>query len=214
MKKIFLIIALLATFSCTPKTSVEKPVDIPAPTESPKQEVPVTPVKTMWPKDEYRVAALAAASPLVSVVPKDVKNFCPNYEALSQADRKAFYAELMAAMVKFESNFKNEEKYTENFKDNTGHFVVSRGLFQISLESSQAYKCGFKKAEDIHEPLANIACAGNILGRWIPQDGYIGSQVGGKWMGGARYWSTLRSSGGPYSKITAITKDLQICKAK
>ena len=51
---------------------------------------------------------------------------------------------LMVEMARYESGFKPEATYKENFKDSQGRFIISRGLYQLSVESAnqKAYGCG------------------------------------------------------------------------
>lgn len=147
-------------------------------------------------------------------LPKDYAEFCPNFPNLSHAERRQFYTELGYWMIRYESNFKPETKYTESFDDAQGKPVISRGLFQISIESANGYGCGFKNPEDLHDPQANINCGVRILNRWVGRDGYIGKTVGKSNLGGARYWSVLRAHSGSRPKIVSAVKAISICKGE
>ncbi|MDG0815082.1 transglycosylase SLT domain-containing protein [Bdellovibrio svalbardensis] len=149
---------------------------------------------------------------LLDVIPADKNTFCPKYDKLSYAQRKQYWAFLISSMVKFESNFNTNTSYTESFADSNGNRVVSRGLLQISIESGNAYGCGFKTTKDLHDPLQNLSCGIRILDRWIGRDGRIAGNVGG-WKGGSRYWSVLRTSNStPYNSIVNGSKNLAMCK--
>lgn len=149
---------------------------------------------------------------ILDVVPADSATFCPNYNKFNYNQRKEFWAFLMSAMVRFESNFKPETSYQESFKDSKGNYVVSRGLLQISIESGNAYGCGFKTSQDLHDPYQNLSCGIRILNRWLGRDGRMAGKVGDSWRGGARYWSVLRTTSGSYPKIVEMTKALPMCK--
>ena len=150
---------------------------------------------------------------LLDVIPADQTTFCPRYSSLSYAQRKQYWTFLISSMVRFESNFKPEVAYTENFNDSNGRKVVSRGLLQISIESGNAYGCGFKTTQDLHDPKKNLSCGIRILNRWLGRDGRIAGKVSGSWRGGARYWSVLRSSNStPYNSISSWSRGLSICK--
>lgn len=149
---------------------------------------------------------------MLDVIPADSATFCPNYKNLSYDQRKQFWIFLMSAMVRYESNFNTNTTYTESFADSSGNRVVSRGLLQISIESGNAYGCGFKASSDLHDPQKNLSCGVRILDRWVGRDGRIAGNVGG-WKGGARYWSVLRTSNsGPYNSIVGLAKGISICK--
>lgn len=149
---------------------------------------------------------------ILDVVPADAQTFCPKYSSLSYEQRKDFWAYLMSAMVRYESNFKPEVQYQEDFKDSTGKYVISRGLLQLSIESSKGYQCGISDANELHDPYKNLSCGIRILDRWLDRDGRIAGQVSSSWKGGARYWSVLRSTSKSYTEIVKLTNALPICK--
>lgn len=149
---------------------------------------------------------------IINAEKSDIETFCPKYDTLSYERQKDFWVYLISAVTKYESNFKPETAYTENFRDSSGKKVVSRGLLQLSIESGNAYGCGFKNAQELHDPFRNLTCGIIILNRWIGKDHRVAGKEAGTWKGGARYWSTLRSSLDPYKNIVAKTKVLPYCK--
>lgn len=150
---------------------------------------------------------------LLDVRPKDDSLFCPKYNTFSYARRKQYWAFLLSSMVHFESQFKTSAKLTEKFTDSSGKKVVSRGLLQISLESGNAYGCGLKSSQDLHDPLKNLSCGIRILNRWVGRDGRIAGKVLVSWRGGARYWAVLRSGDKvSYKSILKWSQNLSICK--
>ncbi|WP_413582130.1 transglycosylase SLT domain-containing protein [Bdellovibrio sp. HCB288] len=210
------------TPTTTPKPT-PTPTPKPSPTPSPTPSEPTTgrQVTPLWESahadgkkwTDYVDAQLEVlGQDLLDVKPADATTFCPKYNSLSYQERKEFWTYLMSQMVKYESNFKPATAYTESFNDSKGNRVVSRGLLQLSIESGNAYGCGFKSASEVHDPYKNLACGIRILNRWMERDGRIAGKVSGSWKGGARYWSVLRSTNSPYAKITAGTKAISICK--
>lgn len=150
---------------------------------------------------------------LLDVIPADRTLFCPKYANLSYAQRKQYWTFMMSAMAKFESSFNTNATYTESFADSSGNKVVSRGLLQISIESGNGYGCGLKTAQDLHDPLINLACGIRILNRWVARDARIAGQVDGTWRGGARYWAVLRAGDKTsYQSILKWSQNLSICK--
>ena len=141
----------------------------------------------------------------------DSASFCPKYNGLSAQQKREFWVYLLSAMTKYESNFKLAMTYKELFKDSKGEFVISRGLLQISFESSEGYSCGFADEEAIYDPELNLDCGIKILNFWITRDRSLAGRSGNTWRGGARYWSTLRSTGTPYAEITKLTRKLPFC---
>lgn len=191
------------------------------PQEKPQPEVPAASAPApLWEKVRSEGKSWTAhvtnsmenlGQDLLDVIPKDAATFCPKYANLNYTERKAFWTYLMSAMVRYESNFKPETSYTEDFKDSSGRYIVSRGLLQISLESSKGYACGFKTQSEIHDPLRNLDCGIRILDRWLGRDGRIAGKVGSSWQGGARYWSVLRSSSGSYNYIVKLMQTYSPC---
>lgn len=150
---------------------------------------------------------------LLDVIPADRTTFCPKYSSLSYSQRKQYWTFMLSAMTRFESNFNTNTKYTEDFNDSNGNKVISRGLLQISIESGNAYGCGFKSAQELHDPLKNLSCGIRILNRWVARDGRMAGKVSGTWRGGARYWAVLREGDKTsYQSILKWSKELSICK--
>jgi len=154
-------------------------------------------MKSLFPNQEWTDHALKMVRKygLDKLHPKDEKEFC------SYGMNEKNWVHLLAAMCKFESNFKPSTMYTENFKNSRGEWVISTGLFQLSYESVQGY--GFTETTaGLKEPLRNIEIAVAILTHWVKRDGVISSSSN---KGGARYWSVLRPSG----KLASVKRELR-----
>lgn len=199
------------------------PTPVPSPTPAPeppdqtlRDVIPLWEAKTadgkIW-TDHVDRELEKLGGDLLDVIPADAALFCPKYKNLSYAQRKHYWAFLISSMVRFESNFDPKLSFTEDFNDSQGKRVISRGLLQISIESGNAYGCGFKTTQDLHDPKQNLSCGIRILNRWMGRDGRIAGKVNGAWKGGARYWSVLREGNKTsYKSIVAWSKDLSICK--
>lgn len=207
--------------SPTPKPTpspTPTPIPTPVPSASPSpQPQPVDVIRARWePKNrdgaewsKHVYEALPVLAPkLLAKAPADVATFCPAYSKLSEGDRRNFWVYLLSGMTEFESGHNPAVTYKENFKDAKGNYVISRGLLQISIESGNAYGCGFKTEQEIHDPIKNLDCGLKILNRWIGSDGVI-SGHSTSWLGGARYWSVLRAP--KVSEIQGFTKALRMC---
>ena len=133
---------------------------------------------------------------LLTAEPVDIGQFCWSYAGLDREARVWFWSDLLAAMSKLESDHNEALQYTERFADVNGNRVVSRGLLQLSIESSRNYQCDISNAEQLHSAEENIRCATRILNKWVAQDNAIGlgSSFSASWRGGARYWSVLRNT--------------------
>lgn len=136
---------------------------------------------------------------LIDNAPEDVVDFCPNYFELEEQGKVAFWIHLLNSIAKRESAFDplvgNDES---NFGGAGANQVVSRGLLQISYDSSKArvYRqsgCAAKDADALHTFEDNITCGVAIFSHWAREDGCISCKnEAGKNLGIARYWSTLR----------------------
>lgn len=165
-----------------------------------------------WSEHVYRELPTLGPA-LLAINPVDAKIFCPNYTNLEESERKQFWAFFISTMVKFESDFDPKEAYTEGFTDSSGRYVVSRGLLQISLESSKGYRCGFTADKQLHDPMRNLSCGIIILNHWMKKDARIASRLGLNWKGGARYWSVLRAGRKTsYQSIVKWSNNLPFCK--
>ncbi len=136
---------------------------------------------------------------LIDNAPEDVVDFCPNYFELEENGKVAFWIHMLNSIAKRESAFDplvgNDES---NFGGAGSNNVVSRGMLQISYESSKArvYRqsgCSAKDANSLHDFEENITCGVAIFSHWSREDGCISCKnKAGKNLGIARYWSTLR----------------------
>jgi hypothetical protein len=115
-------------------------------------------------------------------------------------------------MTEFESGHRPATSFQEAFNDAQGNNVISRGLLQLSIESANAYGCGFANAMEIHDPKKNLSCGIRILNRWVGTDQRLAGRINTKWLGGARYWSVLRFTNAPLAKIQGYTRALAICR--
>lgn len=162
-----------------------------------------------WRNKEYKSLALESVrkygKELLKAEPKDGKE----YSIDRFPDRSIFWAELLGAMAKFESNQNPKLVYKEDFDDSNGEPVQSRGLLQISFESANGYGAKLKKPEELHDPMTNLRVGVLILSRWVPKDSLISGGKPGARKGGSRYWAVLRK---PH-RISAIQKMLKEVKA-
>lgn len=138
-------------------------------------------------------------------LPRDYKLYCPQLRHANAEEIESFYVYLLSAIAQLESNFDPRLSYRENFKDSRGNYVVSRGLLQLSLESSRGYKCSFRNEEEIHDPELNLRCGVRIINHWVARDALIGSHTASGFRGASRYWAALRGEKG--ERIREWTKN-------
>lgn len=133
---------------------------------------------------------------LVELEPRDVANYYPGYRDADRLERVEFWKFFLSCMAVKESGVNTNIEYKESFRDRNGRRIISRGLFQLSIESSWGYVSHggvrVNDAQELHDPKINLQIAVTILRRWIKTDGVISSY--NPFKGGARYWSVLRDN--------------------
>lgn len=165
---------------------------------------------------EHLLSAIRAhGENLLNIPPRDFASFCSRpFQSLTIAEREAFYVELLAGMIRFESNYEPNAVLHENPGDIDKAPRISRGLFQLGFDSVQFYQCGVTVPSMLHTPAVNVACGVRILNYWVGKDKVLAT---GK-RGGARYWAVLRDSPPVNLKnkraIQARTRALEVCRER
>lgn len=188
---------LLAALTLLPLAGCEAQPPAPTPTMAARTE-PALPTGRWDSKPDgpawtrFALAGIDAhGQGLLATQPADVASYCPRYPQAGPADRRAFWAGLMSALARPESNFNPAVTFTESFPDSSGRPVVSRGLLQISQESANGYGCGITDPQQLHDPETHLSCAARIINRLVTRDGVIGS-TSAPWKGMSAYWSPFR----------------------
>lgn len=162
-----------------------------------------------------------SAMPMVDIVPTDFKAKFP----AGKLDRAIFWCHLLSKMAQYESNYKPETIYKECSKDSKkykdakwfesekayciggskldGGVAISRGLFQISIQSANSYGANLTDPKKLHGPLTNIWAAILILNRWVVNDKVVAVDK----LGCARYWSVCRPTSDSKPKIMNYMKE-------
>jgi len=196
-----ILIMLLALVACGPTPT--PPASTPEPTTTPIE------YKGKWNNpdyDQFLITAIKERGPnLLTTKPSDYEDFIKDWPT-TEANLLNFWFKVIVEMAYYESGWKTTTQYKENFKDQKGNYIISRGLLQLSIESSRGYKCPFSTEQDIHNPKLNLECGVMILNKWVGQDVRIAGKVDGGWKGGARYWSVLREEIGENKKSTQAIK--------
>jgi hypothetical protein len=206
MRNLIIISLLLSSCAVTPVEVTHPPAVVDEPSGSNE------PLVADWSNESWSLAAYQGfmslgGEKLLSVNPADLLPVCKNFEKMGKEDRAKVYTYLVSAMARYESSFKPEETYQENFNDVHGNPVISAGLLQISVESGRGYGCPVTKTEDLFSPTTNLNCGVRILTRWISNDLLAFTNK----KGGARYWSVLRETSSSRAKILAKLKALPLC---
>lgn len=159
-----------------------------------------------WTLHTYHELRLTRPSP-ADMNPSDLKDFCPEYPAMDRKSRLNFWTQLVVAMTRYESGFKPETFHAEDFKDQYGRQVVSRGLLQMSIGSVEK-QCAITSSLQLHNPFRNLSCGVKLLTRYVLRDNKISDKVGEAYLGGARYWAVLRPGHKDFlQNIQATTKE-------
>jgi len=180
----------------------------PVPQMKPAPETPIDTKRAeiggaMWDPGWDKIVEEALPAEMLSAeAGRDVRPFCPQFDAMPEADKRAFWAYFFQALAGAEAGLKptSRVRHTEPevaVKDEvTGVQVRSEGLLQLTYEDEKRYGCDFDwtadrtlKADDpartILQPKNNLECGVKILDKQIvEQHKPLLSRSG--------YWSTLR----------------------
>ena len=180
----------------------------PVPQMKPAPETPIDTKRAeiggaMWDPGWDKIVEEALPAEMLSAeAGRDVRTFCPQFDAMGEADKRAFWAYFFQALAGAEAGLKptSRVRHTEPevaVKDEvTGVQVRSEGLLQLTYEDEKRYGCDFDwtadrtlKADDpartILQPKNNLECGVKILDKQIvEQHKPLLSRSG--------YWSTLR----------------------
>lgn len=155
--------------------------------------------------EEWTAATLAALTAegavLASTVPADVGQFCPNYQAASMPERRAFWAGLFSALAKHEST------WNPAARGGGGQWI---GLMQIAPGTARTYGCELPEGKGLTDGAANLACAVKIAAVQVGRDGAIVTDGDG-WRGIARDWAPMRAAG-KRADIAAWTRGQDYCR--
>ncbi|WP_298969962.1 transglycosylase SLT domain-containing protein [uncultured Roseobacter sp.] len=140
------------------------------------------PNQHLW--NEAALAALRAhGQPLTSMVPADIAQWCPYYEAADQTGRQAFWVGFMSALAKHESTYKPRA---------VGGGGKWFGLLQIAPATARGYECRAGSGEALKNGGDNLSCAIRIMAVTVPRDGVIFAREP-RWSGVAADWGPMRS---------------------
>lgn len=153
--------------------------------------------------------------------PKDIKDFCPQFENLSREEKINFWGLLVSMISKYESGFDPLVRYHEKtmgVDPVTKLPVHSEGLLQLSYQDSKYYKnCDFNweldkklKVKDpkktILNPELNLKCGVTILSSMLKRNEYLT-------IGKYQYWAVLHKNS-KYQKnkeMQKMFKDVSYC---
>ncbi|MBX3021600.1 MAG: transglycosylase SLT domain-containing protein [Bdellovibrionales bacterium] len=172
----------------------------------------------LWSAFVFQVIGAEAASVLLPGS-DDVREFCPAYDNISNAQRVNFWAFLISAIAKYESAFDPQARVMLSGTDEvTGKRTYAEGLMQLSYRDIRTYAfCAFDWEKDkklslqdtartIWDPLKSLDCGIKILATQIESVKKIGHA--------STYWNALKPSGikSRLTEIKTASKALPFCK--
>lgn len=151
----------------------------------------------------------------------DIHKYCPRYLTLSSLDRANVWAQLVAAMTKYESGYNPTARMRETTMGTdpiTKKPVYSEGLLQLSYQDITGWNfCKFNWSKDrllsakdprktILNPYTNLHCGVGILAKQVQRTGKIMLSKGA-------YWAVIKTnnSSNKISQIQAMVKSLKLC---
>jgi len=180
-----------------------EPVLKPAPSTPIAEEKAQLGDEETWQSDWDGIVEKALTPELLSAsAGNGMKQFCPRFQSMSQADKRAYWAYLFQALSGAESGLRavSNVQHTEPevaVKDRVSHRMVrSQGLLQLTYQDAARYGCDFDWNSDrnlnehdpdktILRPKNNLECGVKILQRQlIDHQRPLLSKVS--------YWSVLR----------------------
>lgn len=138
-------------------------------------------------------------SPLVSMIPADIGDWCPAYPNASEDGRRAFWVGFLSALAKHEST------YRPQVVGGGGRWY---GLLQILPATARGYDCRARTGAALKHGPSNLSCGVRIMAVTVLRDGVVSRR--GK--GVAADWGPLVSSR-KRSDMQAWTKKQPYCTA-
>jgi hypothetical protein len=186
----------------------------PAPSMKPAPPTPIDVTRAeiggpMWNPAWDKIVEEALPPELLSPqAGRDVRGFCPRFDAIAEADKRAFWAYFFQALAGAEGGLKptanvRHEQAGMQVKDSvTGMQGRTEGLLQLAYEDQKRYNCDFDydadrklKAGDpartILQPKNNLECGIKILDQELFQQHK-------PLLSHSEYWSTLQPGTASY----------------
>src|ERR1035437_5631848 len=158
--------------------------------------------ETWDPSWDLMVEEVLPADLLTPTPARDVKQFCPRFNAMNEVDKRSFWAYFFQALAGAEAgleptkNVRHTEAEVAVKDDVTKRLVRSEGLLQLTYMDADRYGCDFDWEKDklldehdpdktILQPKNNLTCGVKILrSQLVAQRKPLLSK--------SSYWSTLR----------------------
>ncbi|WP_366129115.1 transglycosylase SLT domain-containing protein [uncultured Roseovarius sp.] len=125
-------------------------------------------------------ALKAHGAPLISIVPRDIADWCPAYAAGDERRRRAFWVGFLSALAKHEST------YNPKAIGGGGRW---HGLLQILPATARGYACRAGTGAALRNGAENLSCAIRIMAHTVLRDGVVSEGMRGV----AADWGPLHS---------------------
>ncbi len=122
-------------------------------------------------------------APLLSVVPRDIAEWCPAYPGNDAPERAAFWAALLSTLSRYEST------WNPRAVGGDGRWF---GLMQIYPPTAEFRDCRIQTGEGLKRGSDNLNCAVRIMAITVPRDTSI-STKDTRWRGVAADWGPIRN---------------------
>ena len=161
---------------------------------------------------------------LSSKVARDVKPFCPRFNAMSEVDKRAYWAYFFQALAGVEAGLIPTEDVRHSQAEVaitdpvTKRLARSEGLLQLAYMDADRYGCDFDWERDrqlaekdpartILQPRNNLTCGMKILERQLIEKGK-------PLVSRSSYWSTLQPGTASYrALLKQMTNVPEACRA-
>jgi hypothetical protein len=201
-------VALMLMMGCGKHEAHATSAPAPVPAMKPAPPTPIDTKKaelggSTWDPEWDKIVELALPQEMLSPqVPHDVRRFCPQFYAMAEDDKRAFWAYFFQALAGAEAGLKptSQVKHSQPemmVKDEvSGREGRTSGLLQLTYEDEKRYGCDFDWERDktlktndpertILQPKNNLECGVKILDKQIIEKHKALLSSSG-------YWSTLR----------------------
>ncbi|WP_298261569.1 transglycosylase SLT domain-containing protein [uncultured Litoreibacter sp.] len=120
--------------------------------------------------------------PLLTMVPRDMADWCPAYETNGLDKRAEFWNGFLSALAKHESTWKPRA---------VGGGGLWYGLTQILPGTARGYKCRVDTGEALKNGSANLSCAVRIMAVTVKRDNAVARKANGKLGGVGADWGPM-----------------------
>ncbi|WP_245989871.1 transglycosylase SLT domain-containing protein [Litoreibacter meonggei] len=120
--------------------------------------------------------------PLLTMVPRDMADWCPSYEDNDLQKRAEFWNGFLSALAKHESTWKPRA---------VGGGGRWYGLTQILPGTARGYKCRVGTGAALKNGSANLSCAVRIMAFTVKRDNAVARKANGKLGGVGADWGPM-----------------------